>query len=70
MVLGLEAELKLSHKRRVQLAKHVSFILHDGFPLALENELLVHQFQCVELTTPVVSGKIDKTKPARAQTSH
>lgn len=70
MVFGLEAKLEFGHEGRVQLPKHVSFILHNGFPLTLEDELLVDQFQCVELAAPVVSGKIDKTEPARAQASH
>lgn len=70
MVLGLEAELELGHEGRVQLAQDISLVLHDRLPLALQNELLVHQLQGVELPAPVVPRQVDQAEATRAQATH
>lgn len=64
MVLGLEAELEFRHEGRVQLAQDVPLVLHDRLPLALEDELLVNQFQSVELPTPAVPRQVDQAETA------
>lgn len=54
VIFCLKAKLEFSDKRRPQFSKHKSLIFHDCFPLAIQDELLIDQFQRIVLTIPVV----------------